>query len=123
MQIRTQRSRSFSDLISYRDSTPELSNSSAPILRERSSLFRRFDPAEFDPASAAEVNGKATAAAQTDADRSESPQAARELIRDCLAGLLVLSAACLCAWCLVHLIQSLLEAELFVLRSSLPIHP
>lgn len=54
---------------------------------------------------------------------SESPKTGREIIRSSLAGLVVMSAGCLFAWCMVHLIESLLETELFVLRSTLPFYP
>jgi hypothetical protein len=123
MEIRTERSGPFSDLMSSRVSTPEPAIRSVPNLPDRTSLSKRFDPAKRETSSPAEMIGNETVAAQTDEDRSESPKAGREIMRGSLASLVVMSAGCLFAWCMVHLIQSLLEAELFVLRSTLPFHP
>jgi hypothetical protein len=123
MEIRTESSGPFSDLMSSRVSTPELAHPFVPNQRDRTSLLKRFDPVRLDINSAAEVNGNETVAAQTDEGWSESPKTGREIIRGSLAGLVVMSAGCVFTWCMVHLIQSLLEAELFVLRSTLPFHP
>jgi hypothetical protein len=123
MEIRTENSGPFSDLVSSRVSTPELAVPSVPNLRDRASRLRRFDPAKLNTNSAAGVNGNETLAALTDARWSERPKAGREIIGSSLAGLVVMSAGCVFAWCMVHLIQSLLEAELFVLRSTLPFPP
>ena len=54
---------------------------------------------------------------------SESPKAGREVVRGSLAILVVMGAAYLLGWCIVHVVQSLLQAELFVLRGALPFYP
>jgi hypothetical protein len=61
--------------------------------------------------------------APTHEDRAGDLKAARERVRSGMAFLVVMVAGCLFVWWMVHLIQSLLEAELFVLRANLPFHP
>jgi len=109
--------------MSSRVSTPGLAAPSVPSPRDRTSLLKRFESAQPDTSSVADVNGSESAAAQTGADRSKSPEAAREVVRSSMAVLVVMSAGCLFVWCTAHLIQSLLQAELFVLRANLPFHP
>jgi len=55
---------------------------------------------------------------------SERPKAGREVVRRSLAALLAMSAGCLFGWYVVHVVLSLLQAELFVLRgAALPFYP
>lgn len=54
---------------------------------------------------------------------SENRKAFREVVGRSLASLIVISAGCLIGWGIVHFVGSLLQAELFVLRSTLPFYP
>jgi hypothetical protein len=54
---------------------------------------------------------------------SESRKALREVVGRSLGSLIVISAGFLFGWGIVHFVGSLLQAELFVLRSTLPFHP
>ena len=53
---------------------------------------------------------------------SESHKALREVAGRSLASLIVISVGCLFGWGIVHVVNSLLQAELFMLRSALPFH-
>ena len=68
-------------------------------------------------------NGNESAAAQTGQDRRAALKAWREVMGRSLAVLGVMSAGCPLVWCMVQVIQSLLRAELLVLRGALQFHP
>ena len=123
MDLGTKSNGPFSDLMSSRVSTSKLAIPSVPIPRDRGWVLKPFDPAKPETSRAADVNGNESAEAQTDEGRRESPKAGREVVGRGLAVLLVMSAGCLFAWCIVQVVQSLLRAELFVLRSALPFFP
>lgn len=44
-------------------------------------------------------------------------------MRRSLAAIVIMSAGCLFGWYIVHVVLSLLQAELFVLRGGLPFYP
>ncbi|MEI7935215.1 MAG: hypothetical protein WCK27_00875 [Verrucomicrobiota bacterium] len=54
---------------------------------------------------------------------SERAKAGREVVRRSLAAIVIMSAGCLFGWYIVHVVLSLLQAELFVLRGGLPFYP
>ena len=123
MDLGTKSNGPLSDLTSSRVSTSKLAIASVPIPRDRGWLLKPFDPAKPETSRAADADGNESAEAQTDEGRSESPKAGREVVRHGLAVLLVMSAGCLFAWSIAQVVQSLLRAELFVLRSALPFFP
>jgi hypothetical protein len=94
--------------------------------RARGLLLKRFHPSKLHKthnSRSADMNGDESAAAQIGKGWSESPTAEREVMRSSMAVLVVISSGCLFVWGMAYLIQSLLEAELFVLRANLPFHP
>ena len=54
---------------------------------------------------------------------TESHKAMREVVGRSLASLFVISAGCLFGWGIVHFVNSLIRAELLVLRGALPYYP
>jgi hypothetical protein len=47
----------------------------------------------------------------------------REVVGRSLASLFVISAGCLFGWGIIHFVNSLIQAELLVLRGTLPYYP